>query len=53
MEALRIFLFFGVGIFGVIFGVRNSSNMYIYGGIVLILIGLFNVFVAWKQNQNK
>ena len=51
MEVLRIILFLGVGIFGIIFGTRSGGNLYLYAGIMLVLIGLFNIYASWKQGR--
>ncbi|MBI9102658.1 MAG: hypothetical protein JEY99_09595 [Spirochaetales bacterium] len=53
MDMLRIILFLAVGVFGIFFGARSGGNLYIYGGILLLLIGAFNGYVAWKQSKEK
>jgi len=50
---LKIILFLAVGVFGIFFGIRSGGNLYIYAGILLILIGGFNGYVAWKQSKEK
>jgi len=53
MDLLRIVLFLCVGIFGVYHGVKNGQNLYVYAGILLALVGLFSIYVGWKQKRDK
>lgn len=53
MDLLRVVLFLAVGVFGVYHGLKVGQNLYIYGGIALAFIGIFNIYVGWKQKKDK